>query len=179
MEAAVKRVERILGPLFGIVANAGITRDRLFSRMTQESWRAVMETNLQGVYNTVRPAISRVYRRREGAFVFISSMVGQRGNVGQTNYAASKAALIGFAKALALEGARYGVRANVVAPGFIETRMLASIPPRVKARLLSQIPQGRFGQPVEVAWAVAFLLSPVAARYITGEVLRVNGGQYL
>ena len=119
-----------------------------------------------------------MYEQREGSVVCISSISGERGNPGQTNYAASKAAIIGLTKSLAREAARYGVRVNAVAPGFIETDMVKSIPDKVQERILSEIPFRRFGKPEEVAWAVAFLLSPIASSYITGEVLRVNGAHH-
>ena len=178
MDAAVARVEKELGPIYGVVANAGVTADSLFPKLTQESWRSVMATNLDGVYNTLRPVLPRLFERKAGSVVLISSIVGERGNVGQANYAASKAALLGLAKSLAREGARHGVRVNAVAPGFIATEMIKSIPDKVKERLLSDNPMGRFGEPREVAWAVAYLLSPAAASYVTGVTLRVNGGQH-
>lgn len=178
MEAAIDEVERELGPVYGVVANAGITQDSLLSRMSLEEWRRVIDTNVHGVYHTIRPLVPRFYDRRRGAMVFISSIVGERGNVGQANYAASKAALIGLAKAIAREGARFDVRANVVAPGFIETDMLRKVPENVREKILQEIPMRRFGRPEEIAWAVCFLLSPVASAYTTGEVLRVNGATH-
>ena len=119
-----------------------------------------------------------MYERGEGSLVFISSVVGEQGNIGQVNYSATKAALIGMAKTLGLEGARYGVRANVVAPGFTETDMVKSIPENVKEKILQTIPLRRFARLEEVAWGVAFMLSPVAAGYITGTTLSVNGGRH-
>jgi len=178
MEAVTEKVEQKLGSIYGIVANAGITRDNFFPKLTTEDWDAVIDTNLKGVYNTLMPVIPKMYERGEGSVVCITSISGERGNIGQSNYAASKAAIIGLAKSLALEAARYRVRVNAVAPGFIETDMLKPIPDKVKDRILSEIPCRRFGKPEEVAWAVAFLLSPIASSYITGTVLRVNGAHH-
>lgn len=178
MENAIDLIEKEIGPIYGVVANAGITRDGMMPKMDLAAWRDVIDTNLHGVYHTIRPVIPRMYDRREGAMVFISSIVGERGNLGQANYAASKAALIGLAKALAREGARFQVRANVVAPGFIETDMLKPIPENVREKILQEIPARRFGKPEEIAWAVAFLLSPIASGYTTGAVLRVNGAHH-
>ena len=178
MVAAIEKVEDKLGPIYGIVANAGITRDRFFPKLTAEDWDSVMDTNLKGVFNTLKPVIPKLYDRKAGSVVCISSISGDRGNLGQTNYAASKAALVGFTKSLAREASSYGVRVNAISPGFIETDMVKAVPDKVKERILAEIPLGRFGQPEEIAWSVAFLLSPVASSYITGEVLRVNGAHH-
>lgn len=178
MEAVAEQIEQKLGSIYGVVANAGITRDNFFPKLTSEDWDAAIDTNLKGVYNTLMPAIPKMYDRKEGSVVCISSISGERGNLGQTNYAASKAAIVGLTKSLAREAARYGVRVNAVAPGFIETDMVKSIPDKAQERILSEIPLNRFGKPEEVAWAVAFLLSPIASSYITGAVLRVNGAQH-
>jgi len=178
MESVSDEVEQKLGPIYGVVANAGVTRDNFFQKISSEDWDTVIDTNLKGVYNTFQPVIPKLYEQGEGSLVCITSISGERGNLGQTNYAASKAALIGFTKSLAREAARYGVRANAIAPGFIETEMVQAIPDPVKERIWSEIPFRRFGKPEEVAWAVAFLLSPIASSYITGEVLRVNGAHH-
>ncbi len=178
MERVVQQIEAELGPIFGVVANAGITQDALLSKMKPEQWDAVIGTNLNGVFNTIRPVAPLMYERKEGVLVFISSLVGEQGNIGQANYAAAKAGLIGLAKTLGLEGARYGVRANVVAPGFTETDMVKSIPEPVKEKILATIPLRRFATEEEIAWSTAFLLSPTMAGYITGATLSVNGGRH-
>lgn len=178
METAVELVEQKFGTVYGVVANSGITRDNFFQKLTTADWDAVIDTNLKGVYHTFLPVIPKLYEQGEGSLVAIASISGERGNLGQTNYAASKSALIGFTKSLAREAARYGVRVNAVSPGFIETEMVQAIPDKVKDRIVSEIPLRRFGRPEEIAWAVAFLLSPIASSYITGEVLRVNGAHH-
>jgi acetoacetyl-CoA reductase/3-oxoacyl-[acyl-carrier protein] reductase len=177
MAEAVQRIERELGPIYGVVANAGINEDNLLPKLTADQWQAVIDINLTGVFNTIKPVIPLMYERRAGAMVFIGSVVGEQGNIGQANYAASKAGLIGLAKAIALEGARYGVRANVVAPGFTETVMLEAIPDNIRAKILETIPLQRFGKPEEIAWGVAYLLSPVAGSYVSGTTLSINGGR--
>lgn len=178
MEAAIAQTEEELGEIYGVVLNAGITKDNLFPNISVEDWYAVIDTNLNGVFNTLRPIVPKLYERGSGALVFISSVVGESGNIGQANYASSKSAVIGLAKTLGLEGSRYGVRANVVAPGFTSTDMVKSIPDKVKDRILSKIPMRRFAEPEEIAWATSFLLSPTMAGFITGETLSVNGGQH-
>lgn len=178
METAIELVEQKFGSVYGVVANSGITRDNLFHKLTSEDWDAVIDTNLKGVYHSFLPVIPKLYEQGEGSLVSITSISGERGNLGQTNYSASKSALIGFTKSLAREAARYGVRVNAVSPGFIETEMVQAIPDKVKDRIVSEIPLRRFGKPEEIAWTVAFLLSPIASSYITGEVLRVNGAHH-
>jgi acetoacetyl-CoA reductase len=179
LSLASAKVADTLGPVYGLVANAGIVRDNFFTELTADDWDSVLGVNLKGVALSMRAFIGDMYRRKEGSVVAISSVSGERGNIGQTNYAASKAGVIGLVKSLAREGARNEVRVNAVAPGFIETDMTAGIPPAVRERFISQIPMRRFGSPEEIAWAVAFLLSPVAASYVSGEVLRVNGAFYM
>ena len=178
LEEVAQKVEEKLGPVYGIVANAGITKDNFYPKLTPEDWDSVIDVNMKGVNHTIKPFISGMYERQEGSIVCVSSISGERGNAGQTNYAATKAAVIGLVKSLAREASRYGVRANVVAPGFIETDMTKMIPEKVKDKITAEIPVRRFGQPEDIAWAVAFLLSPVASNYVTGEVLRVNGAHH-
>jgi 3-oxoacyl-[acyl-carrier protein] reductase len=158
-----------------LVNNAGLTRDGLIARMPDEDWRAVIETNLSGAFYTCRAVARSMMRRRAGSIVNVSSIVGLHGNPGQTNYSASKAGIIGFTKALARELAPRGVRANVVAPGYVDTRLTDVLPDEVKRAMLQNTPLGRFGEAEDVAGAVRFLSSDAAA-FITGEVLLVDGG---
>ena len=158
-----------------LVNNAGLTRDGLIARMPDDDWRAVIETNLGGVFHTCRAAARGMMRRRAGAIVNIASVVGLHGNAGQTNYAASKAGIIGFTKALARELGGRGVRANVVAPGYVESRLTDVIGAEVKETMLTNTPLGRFGRSEDIAGAVRFLCSEEAS-FITGEVLLVDGG---
>jgi 3-oxoacyl-[acyl-carrier protein] reductase len=163
------------GDLDVLVNNAGITRDGLLARMSDEDWRVVLETNLHGTFHTCRAAVRGMMKRRAGSIVNVSSIVGVHGNPGQTNYSASKAGIIGFTKALARELGNRGVRANVVAPGYIDTRLTQVIADEMKVLMLANTPLGRFGRPEDVAGAVRFLSSDDAA-FITGEVLLVDGG---
>jgi 3-oxoacyl-[acyl-carrier protein] reductase len=158
-----------------LVNNAGLTRDGLLARMSDDDWREVIDTNLSAVFYTCRAVTRPMMRKRAGAIVNVSSVVGLRGNFGQTNYAASKAGMIGFTKSLARELGSRGVRANVVAPGYVHSRLTEVIPDDAKALMLQNTPLGRFGDPLDVARAVRFLCSDEAS-FITGEVLLVDGG---
>ena len=170
-----KRLVEEAGDLDILVNNAGITRDGLLARMSDEDWRVVLDTNLGGTFNTCRAASRGMMKRRGGAIVNVSSIVGVHGNPGQTNYSASKAGIIGFTKALARELGSRGVRANVVAPGYISTRLTNELPEQLQQAMLANTPLGRFGDPEDVAGAVRFLSSD-ASSFITGEVLLVDGG---
>lgn len=161
-----------------LVNNAGITRDGLFLRMGEEEWDAVMTVNLKSVFNCSKAVVRQMTKQREGRIISIASVVGQIGNIGQANYAASKAGIIGLTKTLAREFVSRGITVNAVAPGFIETEMTGSLPEKVKEGFLQAIPMGRMGTPREVAQAVVFLASD-ASSYITGQVINVNGGLYM
>jgi len=161
-----------------LVNNAGITLDTLLVRMKETDWDRVIDVNLKGVFNCTQTAAKIMIRQRSGRIINIASVVGVMGNVGQANYVASKAGLIGLTKAAAKELAPRGITVNAVAPGFIETDMTAVLPEKVKEAMLAQIPLGRSGQPEDVASVVAFLASPEAG-YITGQVIHVNGGMYM
>ena len=171
---AVRLVEEA-GDVDVLVNNAGVTRDGLLARMPDDDWRAVLETNLSSVFYTCRAVTRPMMRRRSGSIVNISSIVGVHGNPGQTNYAASKAGIIGFTKALARELGPRNVRANVVAPGYVKTRLTDVLPEGATDAMLQATPLGRLGDPEDVARAVRFLCSD-AASFITGEVLLVDGG---
>ena len=170
-----KRLVADAGDLDILVNNAGVTRDAVLARMSDDDWREVIDTNLGGAFYTCRAAARGMMKRRSGSIVNISSIVGVHGNPGQTNYSASKAGIIGFTKALARELGVRGVRANVVAPGYVDTRLTQVIAEEMKALMLANTPLGRFGTPGDVAGAVRFLCSDEAA-FITGEVLLVDGG---
>ncbi len=163
------------GDLHILVNNAGITRDRLLPMMSEEDWQAVLDANLKSTFLCSKAAVKHMLRKRTGRIINIASVAGQMGNPGQTNYSASKAGQIGFTKALAREVAGRGITVNAVAPGFIETDILQSMPAGTLEAALKLVPLGRLGQPAEVAYAVAFLASDAAA-YITGQVLGIDGG---
>lgn len=171
-------VEKLIaeaGEIDILINNAGITRDGLLARMSEEDWRAVIDVNLTSVFLMCHAAIRGMMKRRAGAIVNLSSVVGLHGNFGQTNYAASKAGILGFTKSLAREAGTRGVRVNAVAPGYIETRLTDVLSDEVKQKMLASTSLGRFGQPEDIARAVRFLCSDEAA-FITGEVLVVDGG---
>jgi 3-oxoacyl-[acyl-carrier protein] reductase len=170
-----KRLVTEAGDVDVLVNNAGLTRDGVLARMADDDWRTVIETNLSSVFYTCRAACRPMMKKRGGAIVNVSSIVGVHGNWGQTNYAASKAGIIGFTKSLARELGSRGVRANVVAPGYVKTQLTDVLPEEATAAMLSGTPLGRLGEPEDVAGAVRFLCSDAAA-FITGEVLLVDGG---
>ena len=170
-----RRLVEDAGDVDILVNNAGLTRDGVLARMPDDDWRTVIETNLSSVFYTCRAVCRPMMRKRAGSIVNVSSIVGVRGNPGQTNYAASKAGIIGFTKSLARELGGRGVRANVVAPGYVTSRLTDVLPDEVTAAMLQNTPLGRFGDPEDIAGAVRFLCSDAAA-FITGEVLHVDGG---
>lgn len=177
--SGVKAIEASLGPIDVLVNNAGIVRDATLHKMTREQWNAVIRTNLDGLFNMCRQVIEGMRERKFGRIITISSINGQKGLFGQTNYSAAKAGELGFTKALALETARFGITVNAICPGYIHTEMLDAVPAEVMEKsILPQIPLGRLGNPKEIARAVVFLASQEAG-FITGSTLSVNGGQYL
>ena len=178
-KAGIAQVEAELGPVEVLVNNAGITRDAPFHRMTPQQWHEVIDTNLTGLFNMTHGVWNGMRDRKFGRVISISSINGQKGQFAQANYAAAKAGDIGFTKALAQEGARAGITVNVIAPGYINTEMMAGIKPEVmKDVILPAIPVGRLGEPDEIARCVVFLASD-AAGFITGATLSANGGQYM
>jgi 3-oxoacyl-[acyl-carrier protein] reductase len=177
IETTVNAVLAKHGRIDILVNNAGITRDQLLMRMKREDWDKVLEVNLTGTFNCTQAVLRPMMKQRAGRIISISSVVGQMGNAGQSNYAASKAAVIGFSKSLAREVASRSITVNVVAPGLIDTDMTRALPPEVQAEWASRVPLGRFGSAEDVATAVCFLASDEAS-YITGQVLAVNGGMY-
>jgi 3-oxoacyl-[acyl-carrier protein] reductase len=178
VEAAIAAAEAALGPIDILVNNAGLTRDNILLRLSEEDWDAVLDANLKGAFFTTRAVIKGMMKRRAGRIINIGSVVGLTGNKGQANYAASKAGLVGLTKSVAKEYASRGVLANCIAPGFIETDMTAALPSEARTALLEQIALGRLGRPEDIAAAVLFLASDLAA-YITGQVLVVDGGMVI
>ncbi len=176
--AGIAEVEADLGPVAVLVNNAGIARDAMFHNMSREQWSAVMHTNLDSMFAMTRPVIVGMRARNAGRIISISSINGQKGQLGQANYAASKAGIIGFTKALALESGRKGITVNAVCPGYVDTDMVASVSEKVLEGIVAQIPVGRLGKAQEIAALVAFLASDAAA-FITGAVISANGGQYI
>ena len=175
---AREAVERELGPIEVLVNNAGITRDGVFHKMTSEQWSEVIRVNMDSLFNMTRQVIEGMRDRGWGRIINISSINGQKGQMGQTNYSAAKAGMIGFTKALALENARKGVTVNCVAPGYIDTEMVMAVPEKVLEGIIAQIPVGRLGHGEEIADMVAFLAGEQAG-YVTGATLALNGGQYM
>jgi len=176
--AFLKAVENEFGVPTVLVNNAGITRDNLLMRMKDEEWDTIIDTNLTSVYRMSKACLRGMMKARHGRIISITSVVGAAGNPGQTNYAAAKAGIMGFTKALAREVGSRNITVNCVAPGFIDTDMTRALPEEQRTALLGQIPLARLGQTDEIAHAVAFLASPLAG-YITGETLHVNGGMYM
>jgi acetoacetyl-CoA reductase len=178
-DAGLKQVASELGPVEVLVNNAGITRDGMFHKMPVEQWRAVIDTNLNSLFNMCRPVIEGMRERQFGRIVNISSINGQKGQMGQTNYSAAKAGELGFTKALAQECARSGVTVNAICPGYIGTEMVQAIPKDVlDKKIIPQIPVGRLGTPEEIARCVLFLVGDESG-FITGSTISANGGQYM
>ncbi|MGO1003704.1 3-oxoacyl-ACP reductase FabG [Lysobacter sp. CA196] len=178
IEALIDGVSKEIGAISILVNNAGITRDNLLMRMKDEDWQAILDTNLTSVFRTSKAVMRSMMKARKGRIVNIASVIGVTGNAGQANYAAAKAGIIAFSKSMAREIGSRGITVNVVAPGFIDTDMTRELPEEAKQGMLGQIALGRFGEPADIARAVAFLAGPGAA-YITGETLHVNGGMYM
>ena len=178
--AGVKKVEAELGPVDVLVNNAGITRDGFFHRMSKEQWSAVIRTNLDSLFNMTRPVIEGMRSRNFGRIIVISSINGQKGQMGQVNYSAAKAGDIGFVKALAQENANKGITVNAICPGYIGTEMVQAIDPKIlETKIIPLIPVGRLGKPEEIARAVVYLADEESGAFITGSTLSINGGQYM
>ena len=177
-ERAVHKLEESHGPVDILINNAGITHDVFLHRMQQEAWHEVIETNLTSCFNMCRTVIGKMRDRGFGRIVNVSSVNGQTGQIGQTNYAAAKAGILGFTKALALENASKGITVNAICPGYVDTEMVRAIPERVQEVIKSQIPVGRFGDPREICHVVRFLVADDAC-FVTGSTVSVNGGQYM
>ncbi len=176
-KAGIAQIEAELGPIDVVVANAGITRDAPFHKMTPQQWQEVIDTNLTGVFNTIHPVWPGMRERKFGRVIVISSINGQKGQFGQVNYAATKAGDLGIVRSLAQEGARYGITANAVCPGYIATEMVMAVPEKVREAIIAQIPAGRLGRPEEIARCVTFLAAD-DAEFINGSTISANGAQY-
>ncbi|MGO9986145.1 MAG: acetoacetyl-CoA reductase [Rhodomicrobium sp.] len=176
--AGLKAVEAQAGPVSVIVNNAGITRDAMLHRMTPEQWRDVIRVDLDSMYNMIHPVINGMRDRNYGRIINISSVNGQKGQMGQSNYSAAKAGVVGFTKALALENAKKGITVNCIAPGYVDTEMVSAVPEKVLESIIAQIPVGRLGKAEEIAKCVAFLAGDDVG-FMTGATLSINGGQYL
>jgi acetoacetyl-CoA reductase len=176
--AAVARIEREIGAIDALVNNAGITRDGTLQKMSSDNWQAVIATNLGSCFNMAHAVFPGMRERGFGRIVNIGSINGQAGQYGQVNYAAAKSGIHGFTKALAQEGARFGVTVNAVAPGYIDTDMVAAVPEQVLEKIVARIPVGRLGKPEEIARGVAFLCAEDAG-FVTGSTLSINGGQHM
>ena len=176
-KAGIAQVEADLGPIEVVVANAGITRDAPFHKMTPEQWKEVIDTNLTGVFNTVHPVWPGMRERKFGRVIVISSVNGQKGQFAQVNYAATKAGDIGIVRSLAQEGARAGITANAICPGYIATEMVMAVPEPVREKIIAGIPAGRLGEPEEIARCVVFLASDDAS-FINGSTISANGAQF-
>ena len=176
-KAGIAQVEADLGPIDVVVANAGITRDAMFHRMTPEQWKEVVDTNLTGVFNTVHPIWPGMRERKFGRVIVISSINGQKGQAGQVNYAATKAGDLGIVKSLAQEGAKFGITANAICPGYIATEMVMAIDESVREKIIKGIPAGRLGEPEEIARCVAFLAAE-GSGFINGSTISANGAQF-
>ena len=175
--AGVQKVESQLGPISVLVNNAGITRDTVLHKMTPQQWKDVIHTDLESVFNMTRNVINGMRDRNYGRIVSISSVNGQKGQIGQSNYAAAKAGIIAFSRTIAAENAKKGITVNVVAPGYIDTEMVQAVPPKVMEAIIAQIPVGRLGRAEEIAKCVAFLAGDDEG-FITGSTISANGGQY-
>jgi acetoacetyl-CoA reductase len=176
-KAGIAQVEADMGPIDVVVANAGITRDAPFHKMTPEQWQEVIDTNLTGVFNTVHPVWPGMRERGFGRVIVISSINGQKGQFGQVNYAATKAGDLGIVRSLAQEGAAKGITANAICPGYIATEMVMAVPEAVREKIIGMIPAGRLGEPDEIARCVSFLASDDSS-FINGSVISANGAQF-
>ena len=177
-QALVERIEKEHGPIDVLVNNAGITRDTTFKKMSKDQWDAVMKINLDGVFNVTRPVIEGMLSRGFGRIINISSINGQKGQFGQTNYAAAKAGMHGFTMSLAQEVARKGITVNTVSPGYIATEMVMAVPENIRNKIIANIPVGRLGKPEEIASVVNFLAADETG-FVTGANISINGGQFM